>query len=189
MRIGTKILLFGTHNFLLHPLLVLVATRIIWGCWPGWRGVVCIMIHDWGYWGSSHIDGEPQSDGHPRLGAEIAGCLFGLKYRKVVMYHSRTLAKLDKEQTSWLCWPDKAFWLLMPNWLISLLCKLSGELQEYEQTPYHCGFGFDPERWKRQVDSWLKAEGIDFLGKVPTRWRCLISYKGETDGIEPVSAP
>lgn len=57
MKTGTKSLLFGVHQFIWHPLTVLLAWIKLYG-WPAWEELVCIIIHDWGYWGKSNMDGE-----------------------------------------------------------------------------------------------------------------------------------
>ena len=45
MKLGTKSLLFGCHQFVLHPLFVLVAWWRLYGR-PSWRMVVAIIVHD-----------------------------------------------------------------------------------------------------------------------------------------------
>ena len=38
MKVGTRSLLFGSHQFMLHPLFVAIAWRRLYGRWPhGWR--------------------------------------------------------------------------------------------------------------------------------------------------------
>lgn len=82
MRIGTKSLLVGAHQGLWHPFTVLLAWIELYGL-PNWKEAVCIVIHDWGYWGKKNIDGGPTLtpfDGfdyeegfyHPCLAGEIA---------------------------------------------------------------------------------------------------------------------
>ena len=88
MRVGTKSLLFGVHQFLWHPVTVILAWRKLYG-WPSARETVCILVHDGGYWKAADMDGEWGMN-HPELGAKIAGSLFGDTYYDLVLLHSLT---------------------------------------------------------------------------------------------------
>lgn len=55
--VGTRSLLFGVHQFLWHPWTVYRAWRYLYGK-PTWREVVCIFLHDLGYFGKPNMDGE-----------------------------------------------------------------------------------------------------------------------------------
>lgn len=182
MKTGTKSLLFGCHQIILHPLFVLVAWIKLYG-WKtlSWPIVLSIIIHDWGFWGCEKMDDE-KGERHPVLAARIMEKLypydrvftwrpyhaddakskvsywrakwyrlgtFSLFDRKVkyhvvdnnvcgmwympnfVRYHSRFLAKKEKEMVSPLCLADKLGTGLMPTWLWVILGKLSGEINEY----------------------------------------------------------
>ena len=75
LPVGTRSLLFGVHQFALHPLFVLWAWRRLYGSLPrDWRVWVVILIHDWGYWGCKDMDG-PEGKWHPWGGAKIAARL------------------------------------------------------------------------------------------------------------------
>jgi len=71
MNVGTKSLLWGVHQFAFHPVTVLLAWRELYGTWPNWKEMVCIIIHDWGYWGSPNMDGE-EGEMHPIFAADLA---------------------------------------------------------------------------------------------------------------------
>ena len=58
MKMGTKSLLFGVHQFFIHPLMVLLAWIVLYRSFPGLKELVCIFIHDWGYWGKADLKGE-----------------------------------------------------------------------------------------------------------------------------------
>ncbi|MCK5235828.1 MAG: hypothetical protein KAR06_02490, partial [Deltaproteobacteria bacterium] len=60
--VGTKSLLFGVHQFIWHPITVLIAWCKLYG-WPTWPELVCIIVHDWGYWGKPNMDG-PEGEKH-----------------------------------------------------------------------------------------------------------------------------
>jgi hypothetical protein len=130
MRVGTKSLLFGIHQFALHPWSVTIAWRCLYGRWPNWRELVCIIVHDWGYWGAPNMDGS-EGARHPELGARIAGKLFGEEYWELVLLHSRHYAKLTGQQPSLLCWADKLSMCFESWWSYILRGKLSGEIDEY----------------------------------------------------------
>jgi hypothetical protein len=86
MRVGTKSILFGVHQFILHPIFVAIAWHKLYGkypeyCYRSWSLdlpkywfslLFCFIVHDLGYWGSPEMDGPNGGDMHPRLGAELA---------------------------------------------------------------------------------------------------------------------
>lgn len=139
MKTGTKSLLFGVHQFAIHPTVVLIAWVKLYG-WPSWRELVCIVIHDWGYWGKPNMDGQ-EGESHPELGARIAGGLFDWptwdewrddeQYSKLCLYHSRHYARKYGAEPSKLCWADKLSIRYEPWWLYLPRAWASGELYEY----------------------------------------------------------
>lgn len=75
MNVGTKSLLFGAHQFLLHPLMVFIAWWKLWGFPWNPRLWVAFVVHDLGYWRSPNMDG-PEGERHMELGARIMHRLF-----------------------------------------------------------------------------------------------------------------
>ena len=132
MTTGTKSLLFGVHQFAWHPLTVWIAWVRLYREIPGWRETISILIHDWGYWGAPEMDGPVGSD-HPKLGARIAGQLFGPWYRDLCLYHSGDLSRRHGVEPSKLCWPDKFSMLYDPTPFYLFRARLSGELLEYRK--------------------------------------------------------
>lgn len=156
MNVGTKSLLFGVHQFLWHPWTVGRAYRHIHGVWPMFDEWLCILVHDWGYWGCPNMDGE-EGRRHPERGALIAGILVyfwyrlrfiwwnrptaNSKHRIAMMYadeafnktiaHSSHYARMRGLKPSALYLPDKASILFEPCWWYLLRAKLSGEVYEY----------------------------------------------------------
>jgi hypothetical protein len=147
MKIGTKSLLFGVHQFLWHPVTVALAWRKLYGKWPTWEQAVCIFFHDWGYWGKPNMDG-PEGKAHPEAGARIAakiifkiarfrGARLGdaaLLYADVYLFtlcHSTAAAEARGLKPSQLYYADKACVLHEPRWLYLLRAKASGEVWEY----------------------------------------------------------
>ena len=149
MKTGTKSLLFGVHQFIWHPVTVFLAWHELYG-FPNWKELVCIIIHDWGYWGSPNMDGA-EGERHPEFAANLA-----LKYLDhptvendldshyyaLCLFHSRHYAKRNFNATpSKLCWADKLSIKYDPWWFYLPRAWLSGELKEYRAL--HAGMGED----------------------------------------------
>jgi hypothetical protein len=160
MKIGTKSVLFGAHQFLIHPWFVAAAWIKLYGTstqfigyysdrhnqswdWERvglWASIfhpmlwVCFFVHDIGYWGSPNMDG-PEGEEHPRVGARFVQRLVpgpkGWAWHDFVLYHSRFLAKKHKVDYSLLCVADKLSIAITWRWLQLLLWNLSGEIKEY----------------------------------------------------------
>jgi hypothetical protein len=164
MRVGTKSLLFGVHQFLWHPLTVILAWRKLYG-WPSARETVCILVHDWGYWKAADMDGEWGMN-HAELGAKIAGSLFGDAYYDLVLLHSRRLARELGATPSKLCWADKASILFEPEWFYLLRARASGELAEYR----------DKAAWQVRIEEsdgkWFKWLKRDLAKAALAKARC-----------------
>ena len=133
MRIGTKSLLFGIHQIFWHPFVVYRAWCYLYGR-PTYKELICIFIHDWGYWGKPDLDG---SEGilHPRHGAYLAHKWFGFEYWKLCACHSRSYILkmsigISGLEPSRLCWADKMSFIFEPRWFYLLRAQLSGELKE-----------------------------------------------------------
>jgi hypothetical protein len=167
MRVGTKSLLIGVHQLLWHPITVYLAWCRLYGR-PTVREAICILVHDWGYWGSRDMDGQSGID-HPKLGSEIAGRLFGDYYRELVVLHSRRLARKLGATPSKLCWADKASILFDPEWFYLLRARASGELAEYrEKAAWYVGIGESDRKWLK----WLKRHLAKMaVGEAKARFR------------------
>jgi len=134
MKVGTKSLLFGCHQFIIHPLFVLLA----WAMQGGhvtWKMVLAIIVHDWGYWDCSMMDGE-EGEAHPVVGAHITIILTrDVEIAEEVFFHSRFWAAKCDRPPSRLCWADKWGTALYPHWLWATLAYMSGEGWEYMGNP------------------------------------------------------
>jgi hypothetical protein len=135
MRIGTRSILFGGHQFLLHPIFVARAWRQIYGGWPRkWPEWVAIICHDLGYWGKADMDGE-EGVCHPSGGANLVSRLCdrsgSARWWRFAAGHSRSFADLAGIPTSALMPADKLATVLMPLPLYAGLCWCSGEWLEY----------------------------------------------------------
>lgn len=133
MEVGTKSVLFGVHQFILHPVLVTWAWWILYHEWPKPHQWAAIITHDLGYWGCPNMDGL-EGENHPTHVAfwwfKHFG-RFGDKVAKEVLGHSRFHAAQSGVPLSKLFRPDKLSTALYPRWLYLLLASLSGELEEY----------------------------------------------------------
>jgi hypothetical protein len=180
MKTGTKSLLFGVHQIFWHPVTVWLAWVWLNKSLPTWKECICIIIHDWGYWGKEHMDDE-EGEKHPEIGALIAHCLLDDKklkvwiegydkygktaltekyyiettYHDLCLLHSRHYARNLKREPSRLCWADKASILFDPWWLYLPRAWLSGELFEYRDIAANTGF-VPLSKTHRQWFTWIK---------------------------------
>jgi hypothetical protein len=144
MRLGTKSLLFGVHQFIFHPLFVLLAWNKLYNSFPNPKELLCIVVHDWGYFNSPNMDG-PEGTLHPKRSADLIRFL-GDEYYYLVLYHSRHYANIDKVLPSKLCWADKYSYKYDPIWFYVIRSNLSGEIKEYRNLPHNREFiGSDGE--------------------------------------------
>ena len=95
MTIGTKSVLFGAHQFLLHPWFV------AWGWWTLYgfpfdpRLWVAFFVHDLGYIGKPNMDG-PEGELHPRFGARLMALLFDWTDRTFRFSDGGPIARLQE---------------------------------------------------------------------------------------------
>jgi len=130
VTIGTKSVLFGAHQFILHPIVLFIAWWQIFRFPWDPRLWVLFFIHDLGYVGKPNMDG-PEGETHVEFGANLIGRLFGDSYRDLALYHSRFYAKREGKSVSDLCIADKHAIILMPTFLYLFLTNLTGEVHEY----------------------------------------------------------
>lgn len=159
MKMGTKSLLFGAHQFIYHPLCVLYAWWKCYGIPFDPRIWVCAVVHDWGYWGKPDMDGE-EGKRHPILGAQIAGALFGERWYFFCLYHSRSMASQDGVEISRLCVADKLSLCYVPNWLYIPMAQATGEIYEYMERA-DSGTKYEGNKKDRiAMEAWLyRAKG------------------------------
>ncbi len=112
MKEGTISLLIGCHQFIMHPLCVLIAWHKEYRSWPKFWQLVCIFLHDVGHWGLDYLTDPEQKKRHWKLGAYYAYKLFGRKGFFFVAGHV-TRSGFPRSK---LYIPDKRSWLEAPNW-------------------------------------------------------------------------
>lgn len=130
MKVGTKSVLFGAHQFLIHPIIVARAWSRLYGFPIDHRLWVAFFVHDVGYIGKPNMDGD-EGETHVETGAKIMGKLFGKEWHDFTLNHSRFYAKKNNTKISRLCVADKYAMVLTPTWLFVALTTLSGERSEY----------------------------------------------------------
>jgi len=130
LKLGTKSLLFGAHQFLIHPVMVACGWYKLYGFPKDYRLWLAFILHDIGYIGCETMDGDDGKK-HTRLGADIMGDLFGKDWHELCLYHSRFCAEMCNSKPSKLCFADKLAIAIEPSWLYLPRVMLSGEIKEY----------------------------------------------------------
>lgn len=160
MKLGTKSLLFGVHQIFIHPLLVTIAWVLLYRSIPSWREMICICIHDWGYWGVADLKGE-EGDKHPELGARIATRLLGKEWGDFILGHSSFYIVRNGVAESKLMKPDKYWHCFTPFLAYRLLSTLSGEFRYYRGMNHarQVGAGYETDaEWYRNLQGVCKAK-------------------------------
>lgn len=167
MKVGTKSVLFGVHQFLIHPLLLAIAWCKLYGFPWDPRLWVAFFVHDLGYIGKPNMDG-PEGETHPIFGAIVMTCLFDGalfdrrlplnvadwmawtaewvsppigKWGLFTLLHSRYLAKKLGMQPSRLAIADKLVIAIEPSWLYLPRAIASGEIHDYFEQAAKCDPG------------------------------------------------
>lgn len=188
MKIGSRSLLFGAHQFLLHPVCVALAWRKLYGRFPGDPRIwIAFVVHDWGYWGCPNMDGA-EGKMHPWRAARWFAAWFDKfetstapshngkncvdplgEWGRLCLFHSRSLARRYGEPVSQLCAPDKIASFMVPRFVYLTGTRWSGELAEYMaqgDTPAGRAAGIDvssPEAWFGSVKIYLGAVALNIV--------------------------
>ena len=181
MNIGTKSILFGAHQFLLHPWFVAAAWWKLYGFPWDPRLWVAFIVHDLGYWGKPNMDG-PEGEEHVLLGANILSDLFdavtepdgkretcpyrfgaqNISWFSFAQFHSRFWAKKNNRDVSKLGVADKLSIALTPAWLYLPAVRATGEIREYmalakKQKYANMNLATNDEaRWYADVQEYLR---------------------------------
>lgn len=169
MKIGTRSLLFGVHQFLYHPLTVGLAWRKCYKRWPLWWEWIAVFCHDLGYWGKPNMDGD-EGQRHPEFGADLTYFLvkfwsgdvdLAWKAYTLSIYHSTHYAQSARKPVSALYLPDKMSVLFEPKWFYLLRSTLSGEINEYiRNAPIK---DFRPGQWFDWYRQKIEKKWLDFI--------------------------
>ena len=130
MKVGTKSVLYGAHQFILHPLVLAVAWWRLYGFPWDPRLWVAFFVHDLGYVGKPNMDGK-EGESHVLFGASVMAYLFGEKWGRLCEDHSRFWAGKEGRPISRLGVADKLAIALLPWWIYLPMVRASGELVEY----------------------------------------------------------
>ncbi len=192
MSIGTRSILFGTHQFAIHPWFVAWAWWRLHGFPWDPRLWVAFFVHDLGYWGKPNMEGL-EGERHPEFGARLMSRLFDSKrgvkpwvninrgagravligpWGQFSMYHSRYLAKRDDRLFSRLCVADKLAIALTPPWLYLSMARATGELEEYmagqnSRTPACLR---SPQKWYHDVQRYCEGWVREHAALTPDTW-------------------
>lgn len=169
MKTGTKSLLFGVHQFIWHPITVWLAWTWLYRKLPNWKECICIIIHDWGYWGKEKMD-DKIGETHPEWAANFAlrnldskiktGVFYChlpdeiARYSNLCLYHSRHYSKRSGVKPSKLCWADKLSMKFDPWWLYLPRAWASGELFEYRAIGANSG-SLPASKTHREWFAWI----------------------------------
>lgn len=121
MKEGTKSLLIGCHQFLIHPIFVIMAWHFKYKKWPAFWQVICIFLHDIGHWGTDYLTNYQEKVDHWQLGAKWGWKLFGPKGFKFIAGHYPEYSHFLESE---LALPDRYSQALYPLWMIDLFRKI-----------------------------------------------------------------
>jgi hypothetical protein len=157
MNVGTKSVLFGAHQFLIHPFFVAIAWWKLYGFPLDPRLWLAFFLHDLGYVGKPNMDGS-EGEQHPYFGAILMGIFFGIEWYDFCLFHSRFMAKRHGMNYSRLCVADKLAVSIEPWWLYLPRVILSGEIKEYMRIGSSRESKYDGEPGQEYTKA-LKADG------------------------------
>jgi hypothetical protein len=172
LSVGTKSVLFGAHQFLLHPVLVAIAWTRLYGFPLDPRLWLAFAIHDLGYVGKPEMDG-PEGETHPEWAARIMGWLFGREWHDFCLLHSRFYAHRLGRPFSQLCVADKLVIAMEPAWLYVLRVRLSGEIVEYRKGARGRTEQRDGEsdfEWYEAVRAYCRGWALEHADCRPDTW-------------------
>lgn len=194
MRLGTRSVLFGAHQFIIHPIALSIAWTKLYGLPLDPRLWIAFMVHDWGYIGKHKMDDE-LGESHPELGAAIMR-IFGEDWYWFTLLHSRFYAGRLRRPFSRLCVADKLATCIMPSWIYLPLVILSGEVKEYMEASEKYGEEYlkrlektnSPYTWfaccKQYMLEWIDAHKHEAVDPWETPWMNIINkYCGERESI------
>jgi hypothetical protein len=180
LPVGTRSVLYGAHQFLLHPIFVALAWWRLYGFPRDARIWIAFYVHDVGYIGKPNMDG-PEGEMHVEAGAKWMERWFGPEWGNFCRYHSRSYADRDGQPISRLCVADKFALVLTPWWLYLPMARATGEIHEYRRLSDTQGAGKYARMnlategdlaWYRSVQDHLK------------RW--VEFHRGDTDTVDVV---
>lgn len=128
---GTISALIGCHS-ISHSVLVILAWKQLFGFYPKPWEIICIFLHDIGHFGLDYLDNPEQKAIHWRLGARVAGKLFGTKGYWFCASHDSNSPYCNPEKHSHIFKADKYSPLLSPHWFDRWCCIVEPKLNTEE---------------------------------------------------------
>jgi len=171
LPVGTRSILIGAHQFLIHPLYVAKAWRLLYGPPRDPRLWLAFFLHDLGYWGRHDLDG-PDGERHVEWAARVMRP-FGRDWSWLCLLHSRYYARSVNLPPSRLCAADKLAMTLEPEWLYLPRVILSGECWEYLHE-----FAFGKYGGHGSVD--ITRQELQARRLTPRVWRALRTWYRHT---------
>lgn len=153
MSQGTISVLFGCHS-VVHSTLVAIAWAKLYGKFPTFQELVCILLHDIGHWGKDYLNNYEQKKHHAELGAKVAYYLFGKGGYELVAGHN-LYSGVEK---SLLHDPDKYSWVIAPTWWLITNTYFEPKLQRKGSTRRESALMFK-KAMKDNMDSGFKEAG------------------------------
>lgn len=187
MRIGTKSVLFGVHQFAIHPWFVAWAWWMLYGFPFDPRLWVAFFVHDLGYLGKPNMDGI-EGETHPELGAKIMR-IFGQKWSDFSLLHSRYYAKKLGRPFSQLCVADKLSFVLTPRWLYLPMARATGELTEYLRNAQHSESahwrptGYDARTWHTALCKYMLQWVMEHKDGRSDTWTSTNRHTRDSSGV------
>lgn len=134
MNIGRRSVIFGVHQFLIHPFFVFLAWWELYGFPRDPRLWIAFFVHDLGHFAyNSKMMDDEEGERHVEWGANLMRRWFGDEWGDLCLYHSRFYARKNDHPISRLCVADKLAMSLEPFWLYLPRVLLSGEIHEYRK--------------------------------------------------------
>jgi len=146
MKQGTISVLFGCHS-VIHSLLVIRSWKILYGKYPKFWELVCILLHDIGHWGLNYLSNYEEKKMHWHTGATLAGHLLGARGWDLTAGH----CEYSGCKISPLYKADKYSWYIAPIWWIWWTTTVEPKLK--------CGLGKMEQirRFKSQVKESIES--------------------------------
>lgn len=179
MKIGTKSVLFGVHQFAIHPWFVALAWWRLYGFPFNPLLWIAFFVHDLGYYGKPNMDGT-EGEEHPEFAARLMNRLFdhpknpegGRHWFFFCLLHSRFYSKRLGLPFSRLCVADKLALSLTPRWLYLIQSNLTGEIHEYMHgTGARSPAGNRSQwQWLTDVQNHCKKWALEHVDGKPDSW-------------------
>ena len=151
MTEGTRSYLIGCHQFLLHPLWVLLAWKLEYKSWPKWWEIICIFLHDVGICGRQYLSNDKAKKGHHILGAQLAYGILRVYFKFSIaqalaayFFCAGHSSEFDFQSKLWKA--DKRSWLVAPLWWLQCNYWVEWHNKNLGVTLYDASIG-----WKKIV--------------------------------------